>query len=281
MDALRQEIRLELEGPLARGTRWGTAIIGVYFLALLPMYFSLGASWKIVTAGWITVAASAVLLGIAFALRRPPTVAGRSELLAALGISAVMVQVLTNLLVRGSWIHTSDLMILVVAMSIIIRRRPFFFALLLLASGAWWTAAGFDHHELQLHHWAIGMISASLVSVVIHLHLRRLWQHQEDLMVQDRQLMEEKARLVTDLETALENVKTLRGLIPICAHCKKVRNDKGYWEQVETYVRLRTEARFSHGICPDCLPGVRAEVERLKADSGPTRNLVRQDKPDR
>lgn len=273
MDDFRREIRLELEAPFARGTRWGTAVIGVYFLLLLPMYFFPAGDWKMAAARWVTVAAAVVLLGIAVALRRPPVVPGRSERLATLGIAAVMAQVLTNLLVRGSWIHTSDLMILVVAMSIIVRRGPQFFVLLLLASGSWWIAAGLDHQEPQLHHWAIGMISASLVSVVIHLHLRRMWQHQEDLMIQDRQLMEEKARLVTELEAALDNVKTLRGLIPICAHCKKVRNDKGYWEQVETYVRHRTDARFSHGICPDCMVVVRAEVEQLKADSGKTRNL--------
>ncbi|HLO67235.1 MAG TPA: hypothetical protein VK188_09475 [Holophaga sp.] len=48
-------------------------------------------------------------------------------------------------------------------------------------------------------------------------------------------------------------VAVLRGLIPICAHCKKVRNDGGYWEQVETYITTRTEASFSHGICPECV----------------------------
>ncbi len=55
-----------------------------------------------------------------------------------------------------------------------------------------------------------------------------------------------------DLAEAMENMKTLRGLIPICASCKSVRDDKGYWHQVETYVMDHSEAEFSHGICPDC-----------------------------
>jgi len=58
---------------------------------------------------------------------------------------------------------------------------------------------------------------------------------------------------VAVLEKALKEVKTLRGIVPICSFCKKVRNDKGYWDQVEVYVKAHTEADFSHGICPACM----------------------------
>lgn len=58
---------------------------------------------------------------------------------------------------------------------------------------------------------------------------------------------------VEQLEKTLGEVKTLRGIVPICSFCKKIRNDKGYWDQVEVYVRAHTEADFSHSICPDCL----------------------------
>ena len=64
---------------------------------------------------------------------------------------------------------------------------------------------------------------------------------------------EAKASAIHQLERALQEIKTLRGLIPICAWCKKIRNDAGLWEQLEAYLRHHTEARFSHGICPDCL----------------------------
>lgn len=59
-------------------------------------------------------------------------------------------------------------------------------------------------------------------------------------------------RTVKQLQTALNDIKTLSGLIPICAACKKVRDDKGYWSQVEDYIQERSEAQFSHGICPNC-----------------------------
>ena len=54
------------------------------------------------------------------------------------------------------------------------------------------------------------------------------------------------------LEQALKEIKTLRGIVPICANCKKIRDDEGYWSQVEVYVQNHTEAKFSHGICPGC-----------------------------
>ena len=62
----------------------------------------------------------------------------------------------------------------------------------------------------------------------------------------------EREKLIGELRKALAEVKRLSGLLPICASCKKVRNDQGYWEQIETYVREHSEADFSHGICPEC-----------------------------
>lgn len=62
----------------------------------------------------------------------------------------------------------------------------------------------------------------------------------------------ERDRLILELREALEKVKTLSGLLPICAHCKKIRDDKGYWNQVEGYLSTHSELQFSHGICPEC-----------------------------
>lgn len=63
----------------------------------------------------------------------------------------------------------------------------------------------------------------------------------------------ELQRLNKELKEANENIKILRGLIPICSRCKKIRNDEGYWEQVEVYIEQHSEADFTHGLCPDCL----------------------------
>lgn len=61
-----------------------------------------------------------------------------------------------------------------------------------------------------------------------------------------------QVRLVDELRAASEKVKILSGLIPICAWCKKIRDDQGYWQQVETYITQHSEASFTHGICPEC-----------------------------
>ncbi len=63
---------------------------------------------------------------------------------------------------------------------------------------------------------------------------------------------QEKEKLILDLQNALANVKTLKGLLPICANCQKIRDDRGYWQQVENYIRDHSEADFTHGICPGC-----------------------------
>jgi transcriptional regulator with PAS, ATPase and Fis domain len=68
-----------------------------------------------------------------------------------------------------------------------------------------------------------------------------------------RKLMEEeKLRLNNELMEAMNQIKTLSGLIPICAACKKIRDDKGYWNQIESYLEEHSEAEFSHGLCPEC-----------------------------
>jgi PAS domain S-box-containing protein len=68
-----------------------------------------------------------------------------------------------------------------------------------------------------------------------------------------RAALGENEKLVAELREALQKVKTLTGLLPICMHCKKIRGDEGYWERIESYISQHTEALFSHGLCPDCL----------------------------
>lgn len=62
----------------------------------------------------------------------------------------------------------------------------------------------------------------------------------------------ERERLISDFQEALSKIRTLRGFLPICSSCKKIRNDKGYWEQIEVYIRDNSDAEFSHSLCPEC-----------------------------
>jgi 6-phosphogluconate dehydrogenase (decarboxylating) len=67
-----------------------------------------------------------------------------------------------------------------------------------------------------------------------------------------KQATAEKEKLIEELKQALAEVKTLSGMLPVCAHCKKIRDDQGYWNQMESYITNHSDALFSHCVCPDC-----------------------------
>lgn len=79
----------------------------------------------------------------------------------------------------------------------------------------------------------------------------------------------ELRRLNTQLEDALAKVQVLSGLIPICASCKKIRDDEGYWNQLEDYISAHSEAQFSHGICPDCARKLYPKLPLPEEDEAP------------
>jgi DNA-binding NtrC family response regulator len=86
--------------------------------------------------------------------------------------------------------------------------------------------------------------------------------------VEKRQAEEDRERLILELKEALSKVKQLEGIIPICSYCKKIRDDKESWQQMESYITEHSEALFSHGICPECFTRVSNEnlekIEKLK-----------------
>ena len=78
--------------------------------------------------------------------------------------------------------------------------------------------------------------------------------------------IEERALVEKKLLEALANVKKLKGLLPICANCKKIRTDDGYWLQIETYIKEQTGTEFSHGICPDCMKKLYPEIQSVNGE---------------
>lgn len=76
----------------------------------------------------------------------------------------------------------------------------------------------------------------------------------------------EKEKLIVELKDALHKVKTLSGLLPICASCKKIRDDQGYWNQIESYIQIRSDAEFSHSICPDCAKKLYPDIDIYNED---------------
>jgi CheY-like chemotaxis protein len=74
-----------------------------------------------------------------------------------------------------------------------------------------------------------------------------------DLLVRAARYALERERLISELREALAHVKTLKGLLPICSGCKKIRDGQNYWHQVECYIKDHSQAEFTHGLCPDCI----------------------------
>ena len=78
-----------------------------------------------------------------------------------------------------------------------------------------------------------------------------LWAIVRDISERKR-VEQERETLISELQQALSEIKTLSGLLPICSSCKKIRDDKGYWNQIESYIMTHSDAQLSHGLCPEC-----------------------------
>lgn len=99
--------------------------------------------------------------------------------------------------------------------------------------------AGVGHRDYLADLWTLFLRMSFYLIVVF-------------LLFSLKQSFEEQRRLVRELKTALNEIKTLTGFLPICASCKKIRDDNGYWNQLEQYISEHSDAIFSHGLCPEC-----------------------------
>lgn len=161
--------------------------------------------------------------------------------------------------------HDLGIAVVMVGFGVGIPRTPWLLGFLLVVVAAR-AGLGLQRPDLQgsFGPWLLHLLMAGVVAVTVHLLVRRLVEAQARLRAKDR-------RLVAQLQQALDNLRTLQGLIPICAHCKKVRDDEGYWQQVEHYVEERSSAEFTHGICPECAVEARRELEDMvRPPRGPT-----------
>lgn len=104
-----------------------------------------------------------------------------------------------------------------------------------------------------LTNYQEALFDATLLSIIVFPSLYFLFFKPLIAYISIRQRAEEeKNTLITELNTALAEVKTLKGIIPICSCCKKIRDDEGVWNQLEEYIYSHSSAEFSHGFCPEC-----------------------------
>jgi hypothetical protein len=127
----------------------------------------------------------------------------------------------------------------------------------ILSSIIWFLSDIYSSHPYSSVFFAIWNTAIRLLSFLIIAYT----------MSKIRFLLTEERKLSKDLRDALVQIKTLSGLIPICASCKKIRDDKGYWNQLETYIQEHSEAEFSHGICPDCMKKLYGDFLEKDTDS--------------
>jgi CheY-like chemotaxis protein len=123
------------------------------------------------------------------------------------------------------------------------------------------TALGAEEHELQgLELGAADYIIKPIRPALVRQRVRNILELKVKRELLAGQVLELQD-LNLKLQAEIENVKTLRGLLPICCVCKKIRDDKGYWNQLESYISQNTDVEFSHGYCPDCLKKALDDVE--------------------
>jgi hypothetical protein len=122
-----------------------------------------------------------------------------------------------------------------------------FFTVVLVHAGRIMHQSSERAQTLGLRNQALSRFLSAEKSVVENLNARLQLEVSERAQAQQQLALQNQ-----QLEYALGNTRQLSGLLPICGSCKKIRNDKGYWEQLEAFIRQRSEAQFSHGICPEC-----------------------------
>lgn len=187
----------------------------------------------------------------------------RKMLLGVLGGVSVVILYFTfvndSVPVRRVTISAALALVALLTAYVLIAYRPpvaatpsFFLALVFLAHSFFMISRALTPLSGP-HVEAIFSSSTSQVAAYVSaLISTTLWTFGFILLVNQR-LNAERQETIAELNGALEQIRTLRGILPICANCKKIRDDSGFWQQVEAYVSRHTEAEFSHGICPDCM----------------------------
>ncbi len=126
--------------------------------------------------------------------------------------------------------------------------------------GVWNEAGASYEFTLKPHFYQTylfyGLTILFLIGIIYSVIQLRLWQH-----------VKKEEALQKRIHEAMANIKMLGGLIPICAHCKKIRDDRGYWDKLEEYIQDHSEAKFSHSICPECMEKFYPKVSQTKKSS--------------
>jgi hypothetical protein len=263
MDEIRQQVRTDLERQYRRSYRIGFFLMSCLFSALVPYYLLTYPQPMANTVAGVTGVSVLLLLGLLAALKWDRIPPRHYQVMGVLGIGAVLLPLLVQLGLHGPWRLHVEVGLLVLINALAFHTSWYFLGAELVTIGLWLGVCfpileGGDRINL-----GIAAVSALVVSFIAHSLVVGLLKSQERLRIQDLTREQEQKRLLTELQRAFEHVQTLRGLVPICAQCKKVRDDRGYWQRVETFVEEHSLAEFTHGLCPDCQGQLEQEFEEV------------------
>ena len=226
---------------------------------LVPMSFALGMLFGVLAvvdyaffpggvAGPTSAAAgvtSALLLGLGYVVRRRMPPVSWGHWIAFLIVALVHVDNLVFVSVTTDAMSSFGTGILIVGIGCVFISTPWAMGTIAAVFVSWYAtilANGLPAFRVE---YVLIQLSCIVLAITVH-GLRVRFLHKiERLQAMDRAHRER-------LEEALERIKRLSGMLPICASCKNIRDDKGYWSEIETYISEHSEALFSHGICPEC-----------------------------
>jgi len=264
-DRLLQKIRFQMLGAYRQASLW----LGHFylFITIWRALFRLGPGRPILILE--SLLACATFYGIAAFIRPMAKALGHLENIAFLMFLVILANNTVLVAVLRAPGAISLFMLTQVMAGAALRSRARFLVLEAVTVAVW----GFACHRWLPGPWSENfdffmVLSGLLSGSILFGFIGNLVGSLTRLRAKDHQLLTQRSALVHDLQEALASVRTLRGIIPICSYCHKVRNDEGYWNQVETYLASHSDARFSHGICPQCMAPLQAEMDAMKAAEG-------------
>jgi hypothetical protein len=271
MDSVTHDIRSSRELPVLDEASLRRVYDRTVSAALLYVSVGVGIMYLVLLAGhWLTLpdhyrnqlviaaaAGVAILWTTALIGWRRGFSPGIAHAVGAIIIGVLLVNCAMHFALSGEMKQSSNLALLVVAIGCFLLSLRWWSALVGTTIGLWaWIAFRYIDRP-DWAHYGFMLFIATVLSMIVVSFRRR------NVCLQEQLRRADAARL-KELETALHNIQTLEGLIPICAWCKKVRDDDGFWNEVESYISGRTEATFTHGMCPSCAEKNDAELERQK-----------------
>ena len=262
MEPIRKEFHKSVADQFLQGYRIVALFLGVIFLLIIPLRLLYQQPLEMAYRSSAEAAiASLCCLGFAAAARCRRKWMGDVENMGLLLCLIALANNFALMFILRESNQSMNYILAHAAFAIGFRSRWRHIVAQSLCFGSWVLAYLLWMDPKQFPLWAFGMSTAALLGLAFNIFNKRILTELEQIRAHDDAVIRERDELISKLHEALDRVKTLKGFIPICAQCKKIRNDRGFWQAVEAYVTECTDAEFTHGLCPDCGNLLRQEFE--------------------